>query len=115
MISGKALKARGWTEGRALGLAKKAAATLLAADAGADQNRILDLLDQVRTVPDQYVDHPVLGELARTVMAAQKKLATPMHIGLRDEPLPYRIWGAEGIDQAAIAQMDLAARLPISV
>lgn len=115
MISGKALKARGWTEGRALGLAKKAAATLLAADAGADQNRILDLLDQVRTAPDQYVDHPVLGELARTLMAAQKKLATPMHIGLRDEPLPYRTWGAEGIDQAAIAQMDLAARLPISV
>jgi hypothetical protein len=33
MISGNALKARGWAEGRLLGLAKKAGATLLAVDA----------------------------------------------------------------------------------
>jgi tRNA-splicing ligase RtcB len=115
MISGKALKARGWTEGRALGLAKKAAAKMLSADAGADQGQVLDLLDQVRSAADQYVDHPVLGELARTIVAAQSKLRPALDDALRDDPLAYRTWGVQGIDQSAIAQMDLALRLPISV
>jgi tRNA-splicing ligase RtcB len=31
------------------------------------------------------------------------------------DPVPYQIWGADQIDAASIAQMQLAARLPISV
>ncbi|MBK8028532.1 MAG: RtcB family protein [Chloroflexi bacterium] len=34
---------------------------------------------------------------------------------LRAQPLPYQVWGAENIDASAIAQMDAAMRLPISV
>lgn len=34
---------------------------------------------------------------------------------LRDNSLPYPVWGAEGIDPAAIEQMDNSMRLPISV
>ena len=34
---------------------------------------------------------------------------------LRNEPLDYQIWGQEQIDPEAIAQMDQAMRLPVSV
>lgn len=34
---------------------------------------------------------------------------------IRAEPLPYRIWGAEQIDEGSLAQMNAAMRLPISV
>ncbi len=34
---------------------------------------------------------------------------------LRDQPLPYRTWGAEYIDREAQAQMNSAMRLPIAV
>jgi tRNA-splicing ligase RtcB len=34
---------------------------------------------------------------------------------LRAQPLPYQVWGAENIDASAIAQMDAAMRLPITV
>jgi tRNA-splicing ligase RtcB len=34
---------------------------------------------------------------------------------LRDQPLPYRVWGAAFIDDEARKQMDNAVRLPISV
>ncbi|MBK8025696.1 MAG: RtcB family protein [Chloroflexi bacterium] len=34
---------------------------------------------------------------------------------LRDDPLPYRIWGQQYIDPEAVKQMDNAMRLPVSV
>jgi tRNA-splicing ligase RtcB (3'-phosphate/5'-hydroxy nucleic acid ligase) len=34
---------------------------------------------------------------------------------LRDEPLPYRVWGEEFIQESARAQMDNAMRLPVAV
>jgi tRNA-splicing ligase RtcB len=34
---------------------------------------------------------------------------------LRDEPLPYRIWGREFIDDESLKQMNNAARLPVAV
>ncbi len=39
------------------------------------------------------------------------KVAAP----LRDEPLPYPVWGREAIDPAALNQMDNSMRLPVSV
>lgn len=36
-------------------------------------------------------------------------------VTLRDDPVPYPVWGADFIDVQAIAQMDYAMRLPISV
>ena len=34
---------------------------------------------------------------------------------LRNKPLPYPVWGAEGIDPAAVEQMNNSMRLPVSV
>ena len=48
-------------------------------------------------------------------MACKKHEVTLNSDELRPEPLEYRVWGAEHIDQGALAQMDNAMRLPVSV
>lgn len=116
MISGNALQARGWVQGLLLGHAKKAGARLL--HKGWEQEAVLDALDAVRMQPLSHEADPDLGGLASAVLAAMerdKKAAARSSVALRDRPIPYRIWGREGIDDGAVAQMDLAMRLPSTV
>lgn len=40
---------------------------------------------------------------------------TPARESIAEQPLPYRIWGRDGIDPNAIGQMDVAMRLPPTV
>jgi len=125
MISGAALKARGWDEGPSLGLAKKAGVVLMdgwaAQGLGLDedvqvlQSRALDLLDAVKAAPAFYRGDAVLAPLVEALLALEARARRPVTPPLRPAPLPYHVWGAGGIDAAAHAQMDLALRLPISV
>ncbi|HWE64335.1 MAG TPA: RtcB family protein [Chloroflexota bacterium] len=113
MISGAALQERGWTPGPLLGQAKKTAARLLAR--GWEREAVLDALDAVRMQPLSHEADLDLGGLAAVVLAdmgRQKKAAARISFALRADPIPYRIWGREGIDAGAMAQMDLAMRLP---
>ncbi len=111
MITGKILKLRGWPEGKIIGLAKAAAETL--AQTEPDQEAILLKLDLVRLLPAEYVNDPVLGDLARECQRrAAPKIVTET---LRDQPLPYPTWGADQIDPGARAQMENALRLPVAV
>src|SRR5579885_1688432 len=111
MITGKILKLRGWPEGKIIGLAKAAAEIL--AQTEPDQEAILLKLDLVRLLPAEYVNDPVLGDLARECQRrAAPKIMTE---ALRDQPLPYSTWGADQIDPGARAQMENALRLPVAV
>jgi tRNA-splicing ligase RtcB (3'-phosphate/5'-hydroxy nucleic acid ligase) len=111
MITGKILKLRGWPEGRIIGLAKAAAAGL--AKTETDQEAILLSLDLVRMMPAEYLNDPLLGDLARECLRrAQPKLETE---DLRAQPLSYQAWGVNQIDAGALAQMENALRLPIAV
>jgi hypothetical protein len=108
MISGKILKKAGRKQGRALGLARTAAARLAEAHAGMDKAAILDRLGSVRQDPHEYLDHPILGSLAAELeRAALEKAEREQVPELREDPVPYRTWGAEGIDAAAAAQAEI--------
>jgi tRNA-splicing ligase RtcB len=113
MISGKILKLNGWPEGRLIGLAKRAAANLELE--GLTQETILDRLDAVRTNPDAYLADAVMAELARECSRRVAADTARMDDSLRTQPLNYGVWGAEYIDQGAIAQLENALRLPIAV
>src|SRR5438105_1684082 len=107
MISGRVLKRHGWKQGRAIGLAKDAAAALADADVGLDADVILKRLDDVLENPRRFLEDPILGPLAteldRSAREAAERAEVPQ---LRDRPAPYRIWGEEGIDKGARDQMD---------
>ena len=114
MLSGKILKRRGWPEGRAIGHAKAGARHL--EQEGWEQEAILVRLREVLNDPTAYSEDPVFGEAARELLRMRKRTeergTAPV---LHQSPLPYGIWGAEQIDGGAIAQMDEAMRLPVTV
>lgn len=112
MITGKILKHNGWPEGRIIGLAKKAADQLW--DNELDRDTILARLDSVRAKPGDYLSDPLLGDLARECLRHFAPQADRTDDALRDEALPYRIWGRDHIEDGALAQMEAAMRLPIT-
>ncbi len=116
VLSGAALQERGWSPGPLLGQAKKTGAALV--EKGWERDAVLDALDAVRMQPLSHEADPDLGGLASAVLAEmerEKKAAARSSFALRDTPIAYRIWGREGIDDGAVAQMDLAMRLPSAI
>ncbi|MEP7356186.1 MAG: RtcB family protein [Anaerolineales bacterium] len=110
MITGNILKLNGWTEGRLIGLAKRAAERLDPQDA--DRERTLAALAQVRDDPARFAGDPILGDLAAECARLARAAEAPPADDLRASPLPYPVWGAEHIEPGARAQMDTAMRLP---
>jgi tRNA-splicing ligase RtcB len=111
MITGKILKLRGWPDGKITGLAKAAAVVLAKTDD--DQESILLSLDLVRMMPGEYINDPVLGELARECM--RRSQPKPGVEDMRDQPVPCRIWGTDQIEPGARSQMENALRLPVAM
>ena len=70
----------------------------------------IELLQDVLAAPDHYQLHATLGPLAQAILA--QKEAEP--ISLKKEKQKYTVFGAEGIEQGAIDQMEIAMRLPVS-
>lgn len=112
VISGKILKLNGWPDGPLIRLAKEAAEALW--QAGLDRDQILERLEAVRANSAAFLKDEALGELAAALTQAS---AAPRERDerLREAGLPYRVWGREYIDPGALAQMDNALRLPVSV
>jgi tRNA-splicing ligase RtcB len=116
MISGNILQKHGWKPGKSLGLAKAAAVALADSDAGLEREHILGTLDAVRADPAAYLEHPILGPLAveldRTAREKQAQREVPQ---LRENPIPYCVWGTQVIETGAIDQMNEAMRLPVTI
>ena len=113
IITGKDLQRMGWPQGRVIRMAKAAADVALRAEP--DKNRVLSLLEQVRLHPADFTQHPVFAELAAYWLAEITPKPEPEAVKLREEPLPFRIWGAHLIDPNAQEQMRTAMQLPVSV
>lgn len=108
------LKARGWPEGRVIGRAKAAAAALQ--KEGWERDAILDRLDEVRLEPERFVADGTFAPLAEELVAMRRReIQRELIPRLHDEPIDYEVWGEQGIDTGAIAQMNNAMRLPVSV
>src|SRR5690606_21996092 len=74
----------------------------------------MELLEKINLNPEKYEDHPELGELAR-VIAEEPAPKKSSGINMNKTALDFPVYGAEQIDPAAIAQMQMAMKLPISV
>lgn len=112
VITGKILKLHNWPDGRIIGIAKDIAARL--AEQGLERDIILGRLEAVRENPGNFLADALMADLARECIRLLPKPADPMN-ELRSAPVPYPIWGREGIDDGSLAQMDSAMRLPVTV
>jgi tRNA-splicing ligase RtcB len=105
-LTGNDLKAIGFPENKVIGIAL----TIM-------ENHYIDLSreDQLSLLKE-ILKQPSAYENNEHVLPIVKALSTPVDslIAL-NESLPYEVYGAEGIEQGAIAQMETAMKLPISV
>ncbi|MEO8354862.1 MAG: RtcB family protein, partial [Chloroflexota bacterium] len=111
-ITGKILKLNHWPDGRIIGIAKRIGEQL--SEQGLDRETILAQLEAVRQNPGPFLADGLMADLAREcIRLVQRDL--PSDDTLRESPVAYPIWGRENIDEGALAQMDNAMRLPVSV
>ena len=112
IITGKILKLNNWPDGKIIGIAKNISTQLSAQ--GLERDAILSQLDAVRQDPGPFLADPLMADLARECIRLTQK-DEPSADTLFDDPIPYPIWGRENIDDGAVAQMDSAMRLPVTV
>jgi tRNA-splicing ligase RtcB len=112
IITGKILKLNNWPDGKIIGIAKNISAQL--STQGVERDAILSQLDAVRQDPSPFLSDPLMADLARECIRLTHK-DEPSVDTLLDAPISYPIWGRENIDDGAVAQMDSAMRLPITV
>lgn len=67
------------------------------------------VVEQILAAPGDYIEDPLWGEFAKSLLDPNNEEAPPR------EPIAYKVWGREGIDDGAIEQMEEACRLPDAV
>jgi len=112
IITGKILKFNHWPDGRIIGVAKNIGNKLI--EQGMDRDSALATLEAVRLNPGWFLTDASLADLARECIRVSSKTEL-QQAELLEEPLPYPIWGADQIEAGAIAQMNNAMRLPVTV
>lgn len=76
------------------------------------EQEILHVLSDVIENPGKYKDHVAWSVLAKRLSPAD---ITQQCYDLRDEALPFTVYGPDNIEELAKNQMSMAMRLPISV
>lgn len=110
-IRGKELKRIGYTNDQAISLALRLAGMHFKRS---NKVEVMELLEKINLNPEKYVDHAELGELAK-LLAGEPAPKKQGRINWNKTPLEFPVYGAEQIDPAAIEQMQMAMKLPISV
>ncbi len=105
-ISGQDLLGMGFPEGKAIGVALEVINAKLREKSSAEISKILK---PVLATPQNFVNDAALAPVAQALL--QPKDTTQ---ALREEPHPYKIYGAEGIEQGALQQIETAMRLPVA-
>ena len=112
IITGKILKLNNWQDGKVIGLAKDAGTKMITN--GMEREAALTQLDAVRNNPGSFLADSLLADLARECIRLTQKVE-PSVDALLENPIPFPIWGRDNIDDGAVAQMNNAMRLPVTV
>ena len=108
-LKGKDIRKIGYQEGRAIGQAIQAMETHYK---GKSRVFKLDLLKRVLDHPAFYAKDDKLGSIAQELLVQKEAAQRP---ALNTQRKPYRIYGAEHIEEGARHQMEVVMKLPITV
>ena len=72
----------------------------------------LEILGSILQSPNQYAHDGVLGKIAEALMPKPETVGK--EIPLNREGISFQVFGAEGIEEGAMQQMNSAARLPVA-
>lgn len=74
----------------------------------------LGLLQAVLREPERYYKHEILSGVAKSLQPEEPDPNAPNYPELNAAALPYKIYGEAGIEEGALRQMEIAARLPVA-
>lgn len=113
-LSGKDLRAVGYPESPVISLAMDITEKNYKRNS---KEYALGLLKAVLAKPHEYAKDEILGKIAQALIEREEKAATKAAaaVSLNQTAAPYNIFGGEFIEQGALAQMNNAVRLPVSV
>jgi tRNA-splicing ligase RtcB len=79
------------------------------------EEQALDILKNILSSPADYVNDEIFGMIAKQLIPKTVPLEEPGEVLLNETGIPFNVFGAEQIEQGALRQMNIAARLPIAV
>ena len=106
-ITGTEILHIGFKEGKQIGLALAAISTFT----DKTDEQLLQSLRSVFTNPQDFIDRQPWSELVDHMLAPEVYPEIP----LRETALDYKIYGAEGIEEGALKQINTAMKLPVAV
>ncbi len=107
-LNGNALLQIGFPESKAIGIALS---VMKNSYSEMHIDNQLEMLQKVLESPALYLDHSVLAPVAEALLDNEKETV----IKLKAEKQEYTIYGAKGIEQGALNQMEMAMKLPVTV
>jgi tRNA-splicing ligase RtcB len=109
-IEGKELRAIGYPEGPVISVAMKVAQKNYKHHA---KEEVMEILKKVLKAPVEYKDDAVLALIAEQLLP---KVSTEgAEISLNNSGIQFNVFGAEHIEEGAMHQMYMAAKLPVAV
>ncbi len=111
-IKGDDLKEVGYPQGKAIGLAIR-----IIDQNYRDQNRdeVMTLLAKVLRYPENFLDDDVLSPIAKELIEKPEAETAVPEIPLKETVDEYAVYGKQHIEPGAMAQMEVAMKLPVTV
>ncbi len=109
-LTGKQIRAIGYDEGPVVSVAMHTMGTHFKHHT---EDEALQVLRDVLTSPESYLEDEVLGKIAEKLV--EPAVEENPEIALNETGVRYNIFGAKHIEEGALAQMQTASKLPVAV
>lgn len=109
-LTGKQIRAIGYEEGPVVSVAMH---TMCTHFKHVTEEEALQILKDVLATPENYLGDEVLSKIAEKLIATIVLETT--ETALNKEGILYNVFGAKHIEEGALAQMQIAAKLPVAV
>ena len=109
-LTGKQIRAIGYPEGPVVSMAMQ---TMCTHFKHSTKEEALQILKDVLATPQNYLSHEILSKIAEKLIVVEKETVT--EIPLNEKEVRYNIFGAKLIEEGALLQMQIAAKLPVAV
>ena len=111
-IQGKELRAIGYPEGPVISIAMNVMEKNYKHHT---KEEAMEILQRVLEAPIEYKDDAVLALIAEQLLPKLRTAEDGLEISLNNSGIQFNVFGAEHIEEGAMHQMYLAAKLPVAV
>jgi tRNA-splicing ligase RtcB len=111
-LTGKKIRTIGYEEGPVVSVAMHTMSTHFKHHT---EEAALQILKDILATPENYLADPLLSKIAEKLFVKLDSSETSRPFGRLGEAVPYNIFGAKHIEEGALLQMKIAAKLPVAV